>query len=95
MPGGGVLGERARVTPSAAQVAQDGGDDVGIENERDDAHLAATSQATERVDLEDPLEKLCPSLSHGAQRRPVWRAVTGGSGDLDERAGVGEDAVLR
>ena len=46
-----VLGERPRVASLAAQVVEDGGDDVGIENEGHDSHLGTAAQAAERVHL--------------------------------------------
>jgi hypothetical protein len=58
-------------------MAEDGGEDVGVENEGEDAHLAATPHAAEWIDLVDPREKLGPSLSHCPQRRPVGRGVVG------------------
>ena len=38
-----VLGESAGITLGAAEVTEDGGDDVGIENEGEDFHFAAAA----------------------------------------------------
>ena len=95
VPAGGrqaVLGESARVAPRAAQVSEDGGDDVGVENEGENLHFAAAAGTAQRIDLEDTFEKLGPALSERAQRRPIWRVVGGWGRDLGQRAGVGENA---
>ena len=74
-----MFGECAWVTPLALQVAEDGGDDIGVENEGEDAHLTATLHASEWTDFENPLQHFRPALSGRPQRRPV--------GDVDEEPG--------
>ena len=69
VPAGGrqaVLGESARVAPRAAQVSEDGGDDVGVENEGEHLHFAAAAGTAQRIDLEGSsfilhlLQWICP-----------------------------------
>ena len=61
--GEGVPGESAWVTPLALQVAEDGGDDVGIQDEGDDAHLAAAA----------PISRTRPRSTRLARRLRVAR----------------------
>jgi hypothetical protein len=70
------------------QVAEDGGDDVGVENEGDDEHFTATSPASEWVDLEDPLQQFCPALSGCPQRWPIESGAVGGGQYRSQRSRV-------
>lgn len=47
-----------RVTAGTLEVAEDGVDDVVVEDERDHAHLATAARTHERVDLVDALDEL-------------------------------------
>jgi hypothetical protein len=58
-------------------MAEDGVDDVGVKDERDDSHGSAAARTSERVDFEDALQEFRPSLSHGLQRRSVGYCVIG------------------
>ena len=89
-----MFGDGPRVTSLALQVAEDGGDDVIVEEKRDDAHLTTTAQASEWVDLEDALQHFRPALSGGPQRRPVGCSAVGRGRDLGQSPRIGEDAGL-
>jgi hypothetical protein len=86
----GVLGQCVGLAAGSSEVSEDGGDDVGIEDEGEDAHFAAAAGAAQRVDL-DALEKQSPTPTQGQQLRPGRRIR--GTRAVRARARLGEQTV--
>ena len=74
---------RSRAEPGIAagfaEVSEDRGDDVGVEIEGDDLHVAAAARTTQGIDLEDALQGLRPAPAQGQELWPGRQVVTRGA----------------
>ena len=76
----------------ASEVTEDGGGDLGIEDEGEDAHFGATASASEGIDLEDASQEHGPAASEGPKGGPGGDGILVGARRFGAEAGFSEDA---